>query len=139
MDEAEYRRFLTEGTRTGKLATVRADGRPHVAPVWFVLDEDGTPVLTTAADSVKGKNLRREPRVCLCVDDQTPPYSFVIIDGTAEIIEDSGMLLEWATRIAGRYMGAEHAEEYGRRNTMPGELLVRIRPNHIVAQAGIAD
>jgi len=79
MDEAEYRRFLTEGTRTGKLATTRSDGRPHVAPVWFDLDEDGTVVLTTGADSVKGKNLRRDPRVCLCVDDQTPPPLYATI------------------------------------------------------------
>ncbi len=105
MDEAEYYRFLTEGTRTGKLATVRSDGRPHVAPVWFDLDDDGTVVLTTGADSVKGKNLRRDPRV-------------------------------W---IAGRYMGAERAEQYGRGNAMPGELLVQITPNHVVAQAEIGD
>jgi PPOX class probable F420-dependent enzyme len=107
--------------------------------VWFDLDDDGTIVLTTGADSVKGKTLRRDPRVCLCVDDETPPYSFVVIDGVAEISEDPGLLLEWATRIAGRYVGAERAEEYGRRNAVPGELLVRIRPNHVVAQADIAD
>jgi PPOX class probable F420-dependent enzyme len=139
MDETEYHRFLTERTRTGKLATTRADGRPHVAPVWFDLDDDGTVVLTTGADSVKGKALRRDPRVCLCVDDETPPYSFVVIDGTAEITEDFGPLLEWATRIAACYMGAERAEEYGRRNAVLGELLVRITPNHVVAQADIAD
>lgn len=139
MDEGEYRRFLTEGTRTGKLATTRSDGRPHVAPVWFDLDDDGTIVLTTGADSVKGKTIRRDPRVCLCVDDETPPYSFVVIDGIAEISEDPGLLLEWTTRIAGRYMSAERAEEYGRRNAVPGELVVRITPNRVVAQAGVAD
>jgi PPOX class probable F420-dependent enzyme len=139
MNEAERHRFLTEGTRTGKLAITRADGRPHVGPVWFGLDDDGTVVLTTGADSVKGKALRRDPRVCPCVDDETPPYSFVVIDGIAEITEDPASLLEWATRIAGRYMGAEHAEAYGRRNAMPGELLVRITPNHVVARSDIAD
>jgi PPOX class probable F420-dependent enzyme len=133
MDEAEYHQFLTDGTRTGKLATTRADDRHHVAPVWFDLDDDGTIVLTTGPDSVKGKAVRRDPRVCLCVDDETPPYSFVVIDGAAEITEDPGPLLEWATRIAGRYVGAERAEEYCRRNAMPDELLVRIKPNHVVA------
>jgi hypothetical protein len=63
----------------------------------------------------------------------------VVIDGAAEITEDPGLLLEWATRIAGRYVGAERAEEYCRRNAMPDELLVRIKPNHVVAQADIAD
>lgn len=139
MDEAEYRRFLTEGTRTAKLATTRSDGRPHVAPVWFDLDNDGTVVLTTGAESVKAATLRRDPRACVCVEDDTPPYSFVIIDGIAEISEDPELLQAWATRIAGRYMGAERAEEYGRRNATPGELLVRITPRHVVAQADIAD
>ena len=131
--------FLTEGTRTAKLATTRADGRPHVVPVWFDLDDDGTVVLTTGASSVKGRNLRRDPRVCLCVDDQTPPYSFVVINGIAETTEDPGLLLEWTTRIAGRYIGAERVEEYGRRNATPGELLVRITPTHVLAEADIAD
>lgn len=139
MDDAEYRRFLTEGTRTAKLATTRADGRPHVVPIWFDLDDNGTVVLTTGADSLKGKALRHDPRVCLCVDDETPPYSFVVIDGTAEITEDPGPLLEWATRIAARYLGAERAEEYGRRNAVPGVLLARVTPTHVVAQADIAD
>ena len=93
----------------------------------------------TGADSVKGKALRRDPRVCLCVDDETPPYSFVVVNGIAEITEHPEPLLEWATRIAGRYVGAERAEEYGQRNAQPGELLVRITPNHVVAQADIAD
>jgi len=79
MDEAEWRAFVSHGTRTGKLATTRADGRPHVVPIWFVLD--GTDVvLTTGAASVKGRNLRRDGRACLCVDDQAPLYSFVMID-----------------------------------------------------------
>jgi PPOX class probable F420-dependent enzyme len=120
MNEAEYQRFLTEGTRTGKLATTRSDGRPHVAPVWFDLDDDGAIVLTTGSDSVKGKTLRRDPQVCLCVDEGTPPYSFVVIDGIAEITEDPGLLSEWTTRIAGRYMGTERAEEYGQRNATSG-------------------
>jgi PPOX class probable F420-dependent enzyme len=95
--------------------------------------------LTTGADTLKGKALRRDPRVCLCVDDETPPYSFVVVNGTVEITEDPGPLLEWATRIARRYIDAQRAEEYGRRNAVPGELLVRITPNHVVAQADIAD
>ncbi len=139
MDEAEVRRFLTRGTQTGKLATTRADGRPHVAPVWFDVDEDGTIVLTTGSDSLKGKALRRDSRVCLSVDDQTPPYSFVVVDGTAEITEDPGQLREWTTRIAGRYVGADRAEEYGARNAGPGELLVRITPSHVTGRAGVAD
>jgi PPOX class probable F420-dependent enzyme len=140
MTEDEYRAFMTgRPAHTGKLATTRADGRPHVAPIWYDLDDDGTVVFTTGAESLKGKGLRRDPRVCLCVDDETPPFTFVIIEGTAKISEDLEELLVWATRIAGRYMGDDQAEAYGRRNAVPGELLVRLIPGHVVAQAGITD
>src|SRR6266513_390312 len=115
MTRDEWRAFVGHGTRTGKLATVRRDGRPHVVPIWFVLDGDDL-VFTTGARSVKGMALRRDPRVCLCVDDERPPYAFVTIDGTAALSEDAGELLRFATSIGGRYMGADRAEEFGRRN-----------------------
>jgi PPOX class probable F420-dependent enzyme len=140
MTDDEYRAFLRRRpARTGKLATIRADGRPHVAPIWYDLDADGTLVFTTGAESLKGKALRRDPRVCLCVDDENPPFSFVIVEGTAELSEDLDELRVWATRVAGRYMGDDQAEAYGRRNAVPGELLVRVVPSHVVAHAGITD
>jgi PPOX class probable F420-dependent enzyme len=140
MTEAEWKAFLTaEPARTGKLATVRQDGRPHVAPIWFDLDDDGSIVFNTGAETLKGKSIRRDPRVCLCVDDERPPFSFVIVEGKVEISHDLDDMRLWATRIGGRYMGADNAEAYGRRNAVPGELLVRLRPTHVVAQADIAD
>ncbi|MCL4302353.1 MAG: PPOX class F420-dependent oxidoreductase [Anaerolineae bacterium] len=138
MTPAEYRSFLLDRARTAKLATVRADGRPHVAPIWFDLDGD-TLVFTTWHKSVKAANLRHDPRVCLCVDDEMPPFSFVQIEGTAAISEDLDDLRTWATRIAGRYMGADQADAFGRRNAVPGELLVRVMPTKIVAQKNISD
>ena len=139
MSVEERTAFLLHGTRTGKLATVRRDGRPHVQPVWFVLDDDGTVGFTTGAGTVKGRNLRRDGRASLVVDDETPPFAYVRIDGTAAISEDPDEMLVWSTRIAFRYMGPEQAESYGRRNAVPGELLVRLRPEHIVTEAGVAD
>ena len=137
MTTEQWHEFVMTGTLTGKLAVTRADGRPHVTPVWFVLDGDDV-ILNTGTDSVKGKALRRDPRVCLSVDDQVPPYSFVVIDGVAEISEDRDELRRWATAIGGRYMGAGRAEEFGIRNAVPGELLVRIRPTRVIARAGIS-
>lgn len=135
---AEIRAFLLDRPRTAKLATVRQDGRPHIAPVWFDLDGDLI-VFTTWHTTIKAINLRRDPRVCLCVDDDRPPFSYVMIEGTATITDDLGELRVWATRIAGRYMGEQLAESYGQRNGVAGELLVRVTPARIVAQAGIAD
>ncbi len=137
MSEAERRRFLAEGTRTGKLATVRADGRPHLAPIWFVFDGDDL-IFTTGAQSVKGISLRRDPRVALCVDDEMPPDAFVNVEGTATISEDLDELLIWATRIAARYMGNALAAQYGQRNAVPGELLIRVTPTKMTAVKDVA-
>ncbi|HEU5108229.1 MAG TPA: PPOX class F420-dependent oxidoreductase [Micromonosporaceae bacterium] len=142
MTREEWLAFACEGTRTGKFAVTRAAGSPHVTPVWFLIDEtpDGDDIVfTTATDGLKGRALRRDPRFALCVDDQTPPYSFVLIEGTATLSEDLDELLHWATRLGARYMGAEAAEAFGRRNAVPGETLVRGRITRVTAQADLAD
>lgn len=136
MTDAEWREFVTAGTRTGKLAVTRRDGRAHVTPVWFVLDGDDV-VLTTHESSLKGRALRRDPRAALCVDDQQPPYSFVAIEGIVTLSEDPGELRHWATEIGRRYMGPERAEEFGARNGVPGELLVRLPTAKVIAKRDI--
>jgi PPOX class probable F420-dependent enzyme len=124
--------------RTGKLALVRADGSPHVAPVWVDLDGDEL-VLMTSADTIKGKSILRDGRVALCFDDERPPFSFVTVAGTTTTSTDPDDLLRWATRIAARYMGAEQAVAYGRRNAVPPEMLVRVTPTKITAVVDVAD
>jgi PPOX class probable F420-dependent enzyme len=139
MTDTEWRAFVLEGTRTAKLATTRSgNGSPHVAPVWFVLDGDDL-VFTTGADTVKGRGLRHDPRVALCIDDERPPFSFVVLEGTATLSDDLDEMLRWATALGSRYMGADEAEAFGRRNAVPGELLVRVHVERIVARADIAD
>ena len=138
MTEDQWRAFVSEGTRTGKLATVRDDGSPHVAPVWFLLDGDEF-VFNTGKDTVKGRSLARDGRVSLCVDDDTPPFAFVSLSGQAELTEDPAELRHWAGRIGARYMGEDRADEFGERNGVPGELLVRVRIQKVIAKGGVAD
>ncbi|HLE14193.1 MAG TPA: PPOX class F420-dependent oxidoreductase [Anaerolineales bacterium] len=138
MTQAEIKQFLTKKPRTAVLATTRADGSPHAAPIWFELDGDEL-VFTTWYSTVKAANLVRDPRLALVVDDETPPYAFVLIEGTAALDPAADDLLYWTTRIAGRYLGEELAPSYGARNAVPGEWLVRVTPTRIVAQKGIAD
>ena len=138
MTEREYESFLLDRARTATLATVRADGRPHQAPVWFDLDGDRL-IFTTGESTVKGRNMLRDPRVSLCIDEEMPPFQFVIIEGTAELAAEDSDLLRWSTRIGGRYMGADRAEEYGRRNAVSGELLVRVTPSKILAYKNISE
>jgi PPOX class probable F420-dependent enzyme len=138
MTEDEWRAFVSYGTRTGKLSTIRADGSPHVTPVWFVLDGNEL-VFNTGRSSVKGRNLTRDGRVALCVDDDRPPYAFVVLQGRARISEDLDELRRWAGRIGARYMGEERAEEFGARNGVPGELLVRVEIEKVLAEKGVSD
>jgi PPOX class probable F420-dependent enzyme len=123
--------------RTAKLAIVRKDGSAHIAPVWVDLDGDVI-VFMTSADTIKGKAILRDPRVCLCWDDEAPPFSFVTIAGTATTSTDPADLLYWGTRIGGRYMGAENAEAYGKRNAVPPEMVIRVTPTKITAKVDIA-
>lgn len=130
--------FLSEGTRTAVFGWVASDGRPLAAPVWFFVDGDEL-VFNTGKDTAKGKALLRDPRVVLCVDDSQPPYSFVQVQGVATLSEDPAELRDTATRLGGRYMGADRAREFGERNGVPGELVVRVRPIKVHAGFDVAD
>ena len=123
--------------RTGKLAVTRKDGSPHVAPVWVDLDGDDV-VFMTSADTIKGKSILRDGRVSLCFDDDRPPFSFVTISGTTTTSTDPEELLRWATRIGGRYMGADQADAYGERNAQPPEMVVRVTVMSVVAKVDVA-
>jgi PPOX class probable F420-dependent enzyme len=139
MTKDEIRNFLLQGTLTGKLGTINKDGTPHVVPIWYMVDEEDNIIFNTGGESVKAKNIRRDNRVRLCVDDQTPLFSFVLVDGIAQI--ESGQTSEiykWAKIIAARYMGDEKSEAYGKRNSGQGEILVKIKPVRTVGHKDTA-
>ena len=127
-----------EGTYTGKVSTINKDGSSHVTPIWYILDENNHITFTTYSKSVKGKNLIRDPRISFCMDDQVPPFSFVIVYGIAEVISKPSDLLRWTTKIAERYMGKESSNEYGKRNAVEGELLIKVIPKKVIGQKGIS-
>ena len=137
LTRAECLEFLMAQPRTAKIATVRPDGRPHVVPIWFTLDGEDL-LFTTWHTTAKTRNLRHSPWVSMCIDDEAPPFAFVKFDGTVEFSDDLAALLHWATIIGGRYMGADQAEAFGRRNAVPGELLVRVAPAAIYGESDIA-
>jgi PPOX class probable F420-dependent enzyme len=135
--DPQVRAFLTEGTRTGKLSFVSASGQPLVAPVWFIVD-GGDLVFNTGKGTAKGRALARDPRTAICVDLEQPPYAFIQVQGVAELSEDPAELVRTATAIAARYMGPERAREFGQRNGVPDELVVRIRPHKVVGAFDIS-
>jgi PPOX class probable F420-dependent enzyme len=103
MTQSEVRTFLNSPPRCAKLATVHRDGRPHVVPVWLILDGE-TVIFTAGHTSVKVKNILRNECVAICVDADTPPYHYVLLEGRATALDDSFEASRlWTTRIAGRY------------------------------------
>ncbi|MEP1125817.1 MAG: PPOX class F420-dependent oxidoreductase [Ilumatobacter sp.] len=138
LSDDRVREFLSTGTRTGKVAWVASNGAPHVAPIWFVLDGEDL-VFNTGSSTGKGRSFAREGRASLVVDHEVPPYSFVKVDGTISLSDDLDEVRRFATLIGGRYMGADRAEEFGERNGVPGELLVRLHPTKVTAAFDLAD
>jgi len=138
MTHGEAIEFLSAGTRTGKLATVRANGAPHVTPIWFVVDGDDL-VFNTWHTSAKAKHLAREPQASLVVDLEEPPYAYVLVEGSVTISRDLDEIVHFATRIGARYMGTDLAEEFGARNGVAGELLIRLHMERLVALDEITD
>ncbi len=95
-------------------------------------------VFNTGKDSVKGRNLARDGRFLLCVDDGRPPFAFVVLRGRARISEGLAELRRWAGQIGGRYMGQDRADEMAAINGVPGELLVRDRIEAVTALSDLA-
>jgi hypothetical protein len=93
----------------------------------------------TGADTVKGRALARTGMASICVDDDRPPYAFVTVSGAVTLSTDLDEMLPVSIRIAARYMGNELAEQYGRRNAVDGELLVRLRAEHVIALRDVAE
>lgn len=138
LDPPEALAWVFLRPRTAKLGVVTASGAPLVTPVWVAHDGPHL-VFNTGEGTAKAKAIERDPRVTLCFDDERPPFAFVIVDGTAELVDDPDEVRRWATAIGGRYMGEDRAEEYGARNGVPGELLVRVTPTRVRGVLDIAE
>ena len=137
MTKTETEAFLLHGSRTGKLAWVSKDGRPQVAPIWFVLDGDDI-VFMTGKESGKARALVRTGRASMVVDLEEPPYAFVKIDGSVTVTQNDPDLLAWSTKIGGRYMGEDRAEEFGKRNATEDEVLLRLTPDRVTALTDVS-
>ena len=126
------RSFLLNGTRATILATTRPGRAPHAVPIGFVLDGADV-VFLTNEHSVKGKAVKRDPRVTLVVDDETPPFAFVMIEGIAETSDRAADIDRFAPGIGERYDGPEGVDEFVRFAHEGLGLLVRVRPTRILA------
>ena len=111
---------VLHGTHLAYLATVNLDGSPQVTPVW--VDTDGEAVImNTAIGRIKERNLRRDPRVMIAVNDPADPNATqVLIKGRAELIEEGAKAV--IDGLAKKYVGVDEYQWL-----TPGERRVTIR------------
>ncbi|MBR8639652.1 PPOX class F420-dependent oxidoreductase [Streptomyces tuirus] len=138
MSTEEWHAFITRSTATARFATVGADGLPNISPVWYVFDGQDF-LFTTGGNTAKARNLQRDPRASLCVADDAPPFAYVEVRGDVTLGDDPAELYDVAYRAGARYMGQGRAEEFGKRNGVPGELVVRLRPTKVITFGGVTD
>ena len=122
--------FLDEPGRMVRVCTVSKSGVPHIVPLCYKFQpEDGTFFLSTGADSVTVKNLKRGSLISLCIDDEEPPFRAVVVEGEADVSEVLGTDHEGLKIIIDQFFGPEAWENY--KNSPTAEKIrvrVTVRP-----------
>jgi len=118
-------RALLKGRNFGHLATLMPDGAPHVTPMWIDVSDDGYLLINTAEGRTKVRNMARDPRVALSVEDAEDPYSWISIQGTVESRTTDGAG-DHIDELSMRYQGTKYPWEHADR------ILYRVRPDHIL-------
>jgi PPOX class probable F420-dependent enzyme len=136
MTDTEWRSFVTAGTRLAHVALTRADGRPHVTPVCFILDGDEL-AFALSPGSVKGKSLARDRRIAVCVSDERQPYGFVAIEGHARTSAEPDRITHVATGIAGRYYPTQPAADVAESFVREGFTAVHVSISNVIARSGL--
>ena len=115
------------------LTTVRADGTLQVTPIWY--ESDGEAFFCIfGRNTVKARNIRRDPRVSLCIATHDEPYRYVIIDGTGEIRTEGAA--ERCQSISSRYWGKERGEQFAHKLVAEGDTVVlSVRPNRMLTES----
>ena len=147
----ELRGFLAQA-RTLQVASIGPGGRPHLVPMWFAVDGEGRVVFTTYRASQKVRNIRRDPRVTVLVEDGAvyDELRGVMIEGVAELVDDAEATREVMRLVGAKYYGrtpggpsapgAGRADgdegaraRPDRRRTIPKRIVVRVRPERVAS------
>ena len=110
MTQQEIAAYLAE-THVAHLVTVRANGRPHVAPVWF-LEENGQAFVMADANALKVRNIQRNPAVSLSIATDQRPFKYVVLNGEAQVVEED--VARMVERICVRYDGPVRGVEFAK-------------------------
>ena len=110
MTQQEIAAYLAEA-HIAHLVTLRSNGRPHVAPVWY-LEENGQAFVMADANAVKVRNIRRNPAVSLSIATDQRPLKYVVLNGEAEVVEKD--IAQMVERICVRYDGPVRGVEFAK-------------------------
>lgn len=120
----EMDEFLT-APRMARIATMSANNTSHVVPVVYIFDpEDGTFRLSTGAESVTVRNLKRNPSMTICVDDDEFPFRAVMVEGEPHVTEPLGTDHEGLKRLIDHFYRPGMWEEWV---NMPSAQKIRVR------------
>ena len=120
MNQGELEEFLRQPL-VATFVTIRRDGTPHVSPMWYGYYQ-GRFYCWVNANAVKTRNVRRDPRVALCIGNHDKPYKYVVVEGACEIVEEGAA--EIGRSISARYYGTEKGEEFARGIIEKGESVL---------------
>ena len=130
MAELELEEFL-EGQRIAHLVTLRPDGSPHVAPVWYEC-VDGIFLIWTGRQTRKFKNLAGDVRAALSIASEDQPYRYVSVEGDVTVSDDD--VWDVGYSMASRYLGVEGAVEFLEEYYVEGQSVVlRLTPRRIMS------
>ncbi|MFQ5873357.1 MAG: PPOX class F420-dependent oxidoreductase [Dehalococcoidia bacterium] len=123
--------------RVGVLGINRKNAPPQLVPVWYLYDDEAIWIMSEK-EVPKVGNIRRDPRVTLCVDDKILPYKGVVIYGTVTLTEDN--IHERRRAIAQRYLGESEGEAYAAQPRPRGKILLKLVPERTYSwDRGLAD
>jgi len=103
---SEKARAYLEEIRFAVLATINQDSTPQLTTMWFLLEDNGTITMNTKVGRAKERNMRRDPRISICIEDD---YNFLTINGTVQLIDDPERAQHDIYRLSARYHGEEKA------------------------------
>lgn len=133
MSRGERERFLA-GRHVAVLATISPKGEAVLTPIWY-LYRDGKIYMRTGLESVKARNVRSDPRVTVCVQDERPPYASLTVYGRASIEPASeGLGAEIARRYLGAVGGAFYVREARQAIEQSEEITLVITPERTLTQ-----
>jgi PPOX class probable F420-dependent enzyme len=127
---SEKARAYLQEPRFAVLATINRDGTPQLTTMWYLLEDNGTITMNTKVGRSKERNMRRDPRISICIEDG---YDFLTIKGTVEMIDDPEIAQHDIYRLSRRYHGEQKARRQMKEQfSKEIRVSLRLKPESII-------